>query len=559
MRSVLTLGPTTVMEGGDDDSNNNNNHHHHHIRGCHSSSHPEAVVTNTSSSSGCHPPWKMTAQQNGVVVPCLRSGRVLRTLVGTVGVTLFDPLYIEALDENDSDSNNENDSDDHNENEEMEHNDWLSSWNQRSTTTTTCYTGGMAGNDTRFTASCPKRTPRPANRATTTATPETRDVVDSYPHRQSRRHLHSMSRIETEGQRSLEEEKAEADDDDDDEDAQDGGGEHDMEQENDTDDDEDNNDDDDHLIPSTFLEPEHSFDLQECPRILNESSLAELRQALPDSLRYNKWERCFAIGRDGDSMISMLQRTAPYVYTILVGLDTHGHVVGGFCTESWSSTTTSTTSSSSSLSWLDASSTGASPPLLSQQQHNHQYHRAQQRGGYYGTGQSFLFASHPDIVPGLDAPRDPNKHFMIYKWTGDNDYCQIIKDSGNLGGSCRSSSARHRGGDHLAMGGKGDFGLIVHDHFVSGETGRCATFGNPPLVPSGHFDMVAFEVYGAVSLFSSSTISPSPSSLSSNADGGGSCPVLEGSVRNSSSRHSNANSRTTSQSTSSLRSPIRLL
>jgi len=526
MRSVTTLVPITVMKGKDDDNNNSNHHHHHH----HHRAGAAAIVTNTATTSDCH----SSVRTFNEALPLL-SGRVLRTLVGTVGVTLFDPLYIEALDDthhDDTDTENDQDS-----GWNQGHNYTVAAWNEtRSAVYRTSHTTCCSQTSTSRRKQHVHENADEAAAAAATTAMETRDVVDSSPpvspNQQQQRQFYSLSRMENEGQRSLEE----------------------QDDTNDTNQDEEN---DDHSLPRTFLEPEHPFDLQECPRILNESSLAELRQALPDSLRHNKWERCFAIGRDGDSMISMLQRTAPYVYTILVGLDTHGHVVGGFCTESWSHTT----SSGSSVSWLDASSTGGSlsPPQY-QSQHNHQYHRAQQRGGYYGTGQSFLFASHPDIVPGLDAPRDPNKHFMIYKWTGDNDYCQIIKDGGSLGGSSSSSSsARHRGGDHLAMGGKGDFGLIVHDHFISGETGRCATFGNPPLVPSGHFDMVAFEVYGAVSLFSSSTICQSSSLLASTAHGGGSCPVLDGNGRNSSARTSNASSRTKSQSTSSLRSPIRLL
>lgn len=211
------------------------------------------------------------------------------------------------------------------------------------------------------------------------------------------------------------------------------------------------------------IEPEPWKDLQACPRILSDRYFHELRRHFPEALGLNNFERCFAIGRDGDSMITMLDRCRHYRYTLVVVQTTLGHVLGGFATESWN---------------------------VDGRQHH------QRRHSYYGTGQSFLFASHPDIIPGIDEEPEPGHELSVYRWTGDNDYCQI----------CDPEQSR------MAMGGEGDFGLIVQDNFEIGETGRSATFRNPPLVRGGHFEIAAFEVYGMVPLFC--TVSPMASARS---------------------------------------------
>jgi hypothetical protein len=177
-------------------------------------------------------------------------------------------------------------------------------------------------------------------------------------------------------------------------------------------------------------------DSKACPSILTPALFQQLCRALPPALQRTKWERCFAIGRDGDCMRTMLNCCRPYNYTLLVIHTTQGHVLGGFCTESWTT-------------------------------------NRQTQGQYYGTGQSFLYTS------------DETGEAQIYKWTGDNDYCQIFSEEE----------------DRLAMGGQGEFGLALQDNFSIGQSGCSATFGNPPLVPGGRFDIAEMEIYGPVSGF----------------------------------------------------------
>lgn len=146
----------------------------------------------------------------------------------------------------------------------------------------------------------------------------------------------------------------------------------------------DANSDEDTLGPPIESIFEHEDNLSDCPRILqDESWIHQLHQALPDSLQLCPWTRCFAIGRDGDSLHTLTEQCRPYRNSILVIRTTQGHVLGGFATARWS-----------------------------------------RRPDYTGSGQSFLFASHATESEGLD----------IYRWTGANAYCQRMDDGLAMGG-----------------------------------------------------------------------------------------------------------------------------
>jgi hypothetical protein len=206
------------------------------------------------------------------------------------------------------------------------------------------------------------------------------------------------------------------------------------------------------------IEPESASSLRACPRLLTDSMIQQLHDSLPDALQMNKWERCFSIGRDGDSFLTFTNFCAPYQYTLIAIKTVSGHLLGGFATESWG---------------------------------------GKRKKQYFGTGHSFVFCDHPAVIPGYDAELDPSKELHLYGWSGDNNYCQI----------CNSGEQR------LAMGGVGDFGLIIQDHFNRGQTGRCRTYNNPPLTPdpAGLFEIESLEVYGMVPLFQS--MSPAGGSL----------------------------------------------
>mmetsp|Transcript_45984 Transcript_45984/g.68441 ORF Transcript_45984/g.68441 Transcript_45984/m.68441 type:complete len:512 (-) Transcript_45984:254-1789(-) len=205
------------------------------------------------------------------------------------------------------------------------------------------------------------------------------------------------------------------------------------------------------------LDPELPYVLKSCPLTLKPDMIRQLMEYLPETVRTMTWKRVFASGRDGDVFINMLNRAHDFDNTIVVCETTRGHILGGFA----------------AVPWGRQSGYGTA---------------------FYGNGQSFLFASHPREDCD-DEEREPHDDSLsIYKWTGNNDYCQV----------CDVEEGQ------IAMGGGGCFGLIVDTNFSRGSTGRCSTFNNPPLVPTigGTFELVNFEVYGFMSMAERLSLSP---------------------------------------------------
>jgi hypothetical protein len=222
------------------------------------------------------------------------------------------------------------------------------------------------------------------------------------------------------------------------------------------------------------LKPEPMSTLTACPRILTANMIHQLiEEALPMSLRTARWDRIYALGRDGDEFITMTRNCANFKDTVILAVTSQGHIVGGYASAPWA------------------------------KQEGHRMSRS-----FYGNGESFLFASHPEEEGQHGHPAEEYQQYRkyilnfqnpeaqmtlgpeneeknklhIFKWTGSNTYSQYVDDG------------------QLAMGGGGAFGLIIQDNFSRGSTCRCSTFGNPPLVPRGIFDIVNFEVYGFTSL-----------------------------------------------------------
>jgi hypothetical protein len=208
--------------------------------------------------------------------------------------------------------------------------------------------------------------------------------------------------------------------------------------------------------------PEPQSVLSSCPPLLTPTMLKQLVDNLPETVQTMTWKRLFALGRDGDCFLTMLNHCHSYTNTIVVILTTQGHILGGYAAAPWD-------------------------------------RQSGMQRTFYGSGQSFLFATHPDdpvAVADDDGDNNNDDKLYIYPWTGDNNYCQVcdVEDG------------------QIAMGGGGAFGLIVQEHFSRGSTGRCGTFGNPSLIPGdsgGTFDVISFEIYG----FSSMAEVFSPSSV----------------------------------------------
>ncbi|CAN0414693.1 unnamed protein product, partial [Laminaria digitata] len=117
---------------------------------------------------------------------------------------------------------------------------------------------------------------------------------------------------------------------------------------------------------------------------------------------------------------------------------------------------------------------------------------------YYGTGECFLFridgkrvscsgdasASGSDTGDEAEAGGGEGKTLVdgdmtMYPWSGMNTYLQYSDGSGiGMGGG----------------GADGNFGLYVGEDFLSGSTGTCDTFLNPPLCASEQFEISQVEV-----------------------------------------------------------------
>mmetsp|Transcript_3615 Transcript_3615/g.5483 ORF Transcript_3615/g.5483 Transcript_3615/m.5483 type:complete len:373 (+) Transcript_3615:22-1140(+) len=192
--------------------------------------------------------------------------------------------------------------------------------------------------------------------------------------------------------------------------------------------------------------------LEEYPPILTEPMMQQLSdRGLPLTAKLMKWSRVYSITRDGDNFQTMIQNCASYYHTVVVIKTTTGDILGGYADSPW------------------------------KKQHGYQSGTS-----FYGSGQAFLFATNPVVEAddvrdnqGQDTSSSPYVH--IYHWTGENSYCQVCDEEGG----------------RIAMGGGGSFGLLVQDNFIIGSSGRCSTFGNPPLTSEGDgFDVLEMEVYG---------------------------------------------------------------
>jgi TLD len=198
--------------------------------------------------------------------------------------------------------------------------------------------------------------------------------------------------------------------------------------------------------------PEPKSILMDCPQILNQAMRSQLLSYLPASVQIMTCQRLFTLARDGDSFLPMIHRCNAFHHTLLVIETVEGYILGGYTCFPWGK---------------QACTAGRS---------------------YYGSGQSFLFASHPDGFP-IKSVASQNIELQVFTWTRENDLfqlCNVVEEK-------------------LAMGGGGNFGLAIQDNFSRGTTACCSTFGNPALIPfhtniGGTFDVLNLEIYGFASM-----------------------------------------------------------
>lgn len=101
------------------------------------------------------------------------------------------------------------------------------------------------------------------------------------------------------------------------------------------------------------------------------------------------------------------------------------------------------------------------------------------RQAYFGTGETFLFSLHPVRAK--------------YPWVG----CE--KENGTEGdGKTTHASSLFMAADNtmITIGGGEGQAIWMDENIRFGKTDRCSTFNNPPLCPSGDFEIRVLEVYG---------------------------------------------------------------
>ncbi|CAM9182089.1 unnamed protein product, partial [Hapterophycus canaliculatus] len=193
--------------------------------------------------------------------------------------------------------------------------------------------------------------------------------------------------------------------------------------------------------------------------IVTHLALARMEAVLPKHHRGYNWHLLFSTLRDGASYTTLYNRIKAEEPTFVIVESMRGEVFGGFATCAWAS-----------------------------------------GSQYYGTGECFLFklengervavdtGGDADSDGGSDAgsPGSTVKTLMegdvaTFQWTGMNMYLQY-SDGAGIG----------MGGGGMA----GSFGLFIGEDFLSGSTGKCDTYGNPPLCSQEQFQVSQVEVWG---------------------------------------------------------------
>ncbi|XP_047736312.1 GTPase-activating protein skywalker isoform X1 [Hyalella azteca] len=149
----------------------------------------------------------------------------------------------------------------------------------------------------------------------------------------------------------------------------------------------------------------------------------------------------------GSSLTTFYQRVENHEPTILLVRTTCDHVFGAYCSVAW----------------------------------NNRNKRDEfgNKQTYYGTGETFLFSLRPV----------PAKH----QWVG------ITQQKHNAALSSVQHSAElfmHGDEDMITVGGGDGQGLFLDHELQFGKTEKCLTFDNPPLCPTGDFEIKVVEVYG---------------------------------------------------------------
>ena len=193
------------------------------------------------------------------------------------------------------------------------------------------------------------------------------------------------------------------------------------------------------------------------PHVLTPPLMNALHKHLPTSCSHNNFWLKYSLIRDGASILALEPRIAVSKNTIVAIETLKGDVFGCFMSNPWRKT-----------------------------------------NKYEMGGESFLWRmKHRRVALPDNAIQDEEAlnevarkegEIEIFRWTGENDDCQLF------------SNMRIAAGSGMVPGAHGDhdgFGFIVEDYLSKGSSSPCATYNNPSLVSSkdGRFEVANMEVW----------------------------------------------------------------
>ncbi|CAM9103018.1 unnamed protein product [Ectocarpus sp. 13 AM-2016] len=200
--------------------------------------------------------------------------------------------------------------------------------------------------------------------------------------------------------------------------------------------------------------------------IVTHSTLARMEAAQPKHHRGYNWYLLYSTYRDGASYTTLYNRIQGEEPTFLIVESMRGEVFGGFATSAWSSGCQYYGTGECFLFKIE----GERVSVESEEEQTE--NDSDDRSADGRTGSSETVAESKTLMEG---------DMTAFGWTGMNMYLQYSDSKG------------------IAMGGggaDGSFGLFIGEDFLTGGTGKCDTYGNPPLCSQEQFQVSQVEVWG---------------------------------------------------------------
>jgi len=227
-------------------------------------------------------------------------------------------------------------------------------------------------------------------------------------------------------------------------------------------------------------------------RILTQSEMLQLARQIPSIAYRNRWKRLFCVGRDGDAYETFSNRVQGHQRTLLVVRTTSKRARRSENEPNQDSSTSTAQEDGGEVFGAFADTEWNAKSVKD--------------GAYFGGPEACLFRVVREGGGGDDGAASgkasTDSTVKVYNWTASNRYIQLRDRSRRriaLGGGSvsRSDDKNDNPDEHLASStSSSSFGLLLENNFLSGSTGRCATFDNDRLCSDEHFSVQDFEAYG---------------------------------------------------------------